>query len=209
VTLPDGELFFDGPAGRIEGVLKRAAGARVAAVVCHPHPQYGGTLYSKVVYRMARAIHAANITVLRFNFRGVEGSEGAFDAGRGEVDDARAALDLLAREHDRLLVAGYSFGAWVGLRAGAADARVEALVGVGAPVDAIDFSFLRGCDKPLLLVHGDRDSWGSVEKIRAIAADLGDRAELEILPGADHSLDAHLEPMMERVTRFVSRFGER
>src|SRR5687768_2996121 len=100
LALPDGEIVFQGPAGRLDGVLKRAAGAATAAVVCHPHPQYGGTLYNKVVFRAARALHGAGMTVLRFNFRGVEGSEGSFDEGRGEVDDVRAALDLLGREYE-------------------------------------------------------------------------------------------------------------
>jgi uncharacterized protein len=199
----DNEIFFPGAEGRLLGVLKRAPGATAAAVVCHPHPQYGGTLYNKIVYRAARAIHAAGITALRFNFRGVEGSDGSFDAGKGEVDDVRAALDFLARDHPRLLVAGYSFGAWVGLHAGAEDPRVEKLIGVGLPVNVFDASFLRGVSKPLLLVHGDRDEWGAIEKVQAIAGEVAGPVTVEVLPGADHSLEGYLEPMMEAIARFL------
>lgn len=200
-------LFLSGPAGRLEAVLKPAPGATTAAVVCHPHPLYGGTLYNKVVYRAARAMHGAGITTLRFNFRGVEASEGQFDGGRGEIDDARAAIEYLAAEHERLIVAGYSFGSWVGLRAGIGDPRVKALVGIGLPMDVFDFSFLREARVPFLLVHGDRDGWGEVEKVRALAGELEGPVTLEIIPGAEHAFEAHLEVMMEKISDFLAREG--
>jgi len=202
-------LFLSGPAGRLEAEIKRSPGATTAAVVCHPHPQYGGTLYNKIVYRAARAIHGAGITTLRFNFRGVEASEGHFDGGRGEVDDARAALDFLGEEHDRLIVAGYSFGSWVGLRAGIADPRVKALIGIGLPIDVFDFSFLRDARVPLLIVHGDKDGWGESDKVRALAGELSSPVALEIIPGADHFFEAHhLETMMGKISDFLAREAE-
>ncbi|UQA58977.1 alpha/beta hydrolase [Polyangium aurulentum] len=198
-------LFLSGPAGRLEAEIKRSPGATTAAVVCHPHPQYGGTLYNKIVYRAARSIHGAGITALRFNFRGVEGSEGHFDGGRGEVDDARAALDFLASEHDRLIVAGYSFGAWVGLRAGIADPRVKALIGIGLPIDVFDFSFLRDARVPLLIVHGDRDGWGEADKVRALSSELPGPVSLELIQGADHFFEGHhLETMMGKISDFLA-----
>jgi hypothetical protein len=200
-------LFLPGPAGRLEAVLKPSPGATTAAVVCHPHPRYGGTLYNKVVYRASRAIHGAGITTLRFNFRGVEASEGQYDEGRGEVDDARAALDYLAADHERLIVAGYSFGAWVGLRAAIADPRVRALIGIGLPIDVFDFSFLRDARVPLLIVHGDSDGWGELSKVRALAGELSGPVDLAIIPGADHFFEAHLEAMMGKISDFVAREG--
>lgn len=204
MTLPDGSFFLSGPAGRLEAVLKRHPDATSAALVCHPHPQSGGTLYNKVVSRAARALHAAGATVLRFNFRGVEASEGHFDGGRGELDDALAALDFLAPEHPRLIVAGYSFGAWIGLRAGAADPRVRALIGIGLPLDVFDFSFLRESDKPLLLLHGERDEWGESSKLHALARGLRGPVRIEVIPGADHSLAQHLDTMMGKISEFVA-----
>ncbi|MDI3283325.1 alpha/beta family hydrolase [Polyangium sp. 15x6] len=202
---PDGTFFLPGPAGRIEAVLKRHPSARAAAVVCHPHPRFGGTFYNKVVSRATRALHAAGATVLRFHFRGVEASEGHFDDGVGEVDDTRAALDFLAPEHPRLLVAGYSFGAWVGLRVGASDPRAEALIGIGIPINVYDFSYLRETRKPLLLIQGDRDEWGDIEAVRTLARELPGPVTLEVIPGANHSLAEHLETMMEKISGFVAR----
>ncbi|MDI1433720.1 alpha/beta hydrolase [Polyangium sorediatum] len=202
---PDGTFFLPGPAGRIEAVLRRHPSPRAAAVVCHPHPHSGGTLYNKVVSRATRALHAAGATVLRFHFRGVEASEGHYDGGAGEVDDARAAIDFLAPEHPHLLVAGYSFGAWVGLRAGAADPRVKALIGVGIPINVYDFSYLRETQKPLLLVQGEHDEWGNLDVVRAFARELPGPVALEVIPGANHSLAEHLETMVAKISDFVAR----
>src|SRR5437868_4320456 len=126
-----------GPAGRLEALLwsTRASGEDsappLAAVFCHPHPLFGGTMHNKVVYQAAKALHEFGVAVLRFNFRGVGESAGGHDNGRGEVDDVIAAVDYVEAEFPGvpLLVAGFSFGAWVGLRAGCADTRVSELVG--------------------------------------------------------------------------------
>jgi hypothetical protein len=196
-------LLLEGPAGRIEALLKRAPGARAAALVCHPHPRYGGTMYDKVVSRLARALHRAGISVLRFNFRGVGGSDGAFDEGRGEREDARAMLEFLAREHDVLLAAGFSFGAWVALAAGATDHRVQRMIGLGLPIDVFDFSFLRGSDKPLLVVQSDRDSWGALDKVQALWDGLAAPRRLEVLSGTNHFFEGRLDEMTDAVSRFL------
>jgi hypothetical protein len=200
----DGEIFLQGPAGRVEALLKRAPGARAAALVCHPHPLHGGTMYNKVAYRAGRALAAAGLTVLRFNFRGVGASEGSWDEGRGEREDAAAMIDHLARDHDEILVAGYSFGAWVGLDVGLRDARVSRLVGIGVPVNLFDFGYLHAAEKPALLVHGDRDAYGEVDRVRALAAAAGPRARLHLLAGADHFFEAHLDALMAAVTAFAA-----
>ena len=197
------ETFLRGPAGRIEALFTPSPGSRAAALVCHPHPRYGGTMYNKVAYRAGRALHAAGWSVLRFNFRGVGGSEGSFDDGRGERDDAAAMIDHLARAHDDLLVAGFSFGAWVGLDAGLRDARVSKLVGIGLPVNVFDFAFFHGGAKPTLLVHGDRDEFGDVERVRALAA--ATRAELCVVAGADHFFEGKLDALREAIGAFAGR----
>jgi uncharacterized protein len=203
----DGELFVQGPAGRLEAVFKRCPGARAAAVVCHPHPLRGGTMYDKVTYRMGRALFAAGLSVLRFNFRGVGASEGAFDAGAGERDDVAAVIDCLARDHAEIVVAGFSFGAWVGLEVGARDPRVGRLVGLGLPVNVYDFGFLGGVEKPTLIVHGDEDRFGDLDRVRAVAITGGDRVRVATIEGGDHFFTGRLEAMMEAVTSFAREPG--
>jgi alpha/beta superfamily hydrolase len=146
-------FFLDGPAGKLEAVLwtpADGAAPRFAAVVCHPHPLFGGTLHNKVVYQAAKALDSRGGAVLRFNFRGTGLSEGAHDRGRGERDDVHAAVEFLAGRFSQmpLVVAGFSFGCWVGLRVGCEDARVERVIGIGAPVNDCDFSYLEKCSKP-------------------------------------------------------------
>ena len=120
---------LNGTTGRLEALLwtSRLDNPSVVAVVCHPHPLFGGTMHNKVVYQAAKTLHRRGMAVLRFNFRGVGLSEGAHDKGRGEADDVRAALDYLAAEFPSrpILLAGFSFGAWVGLRVGCEDSRVR------------------------------------------------------------------------------------
>src|SRR6185503_10240427 len=136
-----------------------------AAIVCHPHPLFGGTMHNKVVFRIARAFQDAGFAVLRFNFRGVGKSEGQHDQGRGEQDDLRAAMEFMESKYTdaEIWLAGFSFGAAVMLRVACAERRVRALVAAGAPMLKYDFSHLKGCDKPMLFVQGTLDEYGPVE----------------------------------------------
>lgn len=183
-------LFLAGPAGRLEAMLwtSRLKEPPLAAVVCHPHPVYGGTLHNKVVFQAAKTLHGLGLPVLRFNFRGAGRSEGTHDQGRGEIEDVRAALDYLADQYRGrpLLLAGFSFGAWVGLRAGCTDPRVEAVVGLGIPVNDSDFEFLRRCQKPKLFVHGTQDQFGARDKVVELFEELPGRKRLTLVEGADH-----------------------
>ena len=209
---PAGNLFIPAPHGRLEAILKEpraAAAARGVALVLHPHPLHGGTMHNKVVFRAARALNDAGLVTLRVNFRGVGHSTGAHDHARGgEQEDARAALEHLAGAYPDLPVflAGFSFGARVGLEVGTRDGRVSRLVGIGTPVGMserdYDFSFLRECRKPLLLVHGERDEFGAAADVRALAAETPPeaRARVEIIPGAGHFFDGQLEEL-SRVIR--------
>ena len=183
-------FFLDGPAGRLEAMLWTSPRPLPAltALVCHPHPLYGGTLHNKVVFQTARTLHRFGIPVLRFNFRGAGLSEGAHDNGRGERDDVHTALDYLAQEFPGLpiLLAGFSFGAWVGLRVGCEDARVAELVGLGLPVNEMDLSYLRECAKPKLFIQGSNDEFGAREKVEALFAALPEPKRLAFVDGADH-----------------------
>lgn len=186
-----------GPAGRLDAVYRPLPGARAAAVLCHAHPQHGGSMFDPVLHRVACSLHAAGLSTLRFNFRGVGGSEGRFDGGVGEVDDVRAALDLAARDHAELAVVGFSFGAWVGLRAAAADERVARLVGLGLPA-VFDPAFLAAVARPRLLVQGERDDWGDLAALRRTGA------ALTVVPGADHFFRGHLDAVAAATVAFLA-----
>ena len=131
-------LFLDGPAGQLEALLNSGAeNATYAALVCHPHPLFGGTMHNKVVFHAMKALNSFGFPVLRFNFRGTGLSHGEHDHGHGEIEDVRAALEWLDREFRLpLIFAGFSFGAAIGLGAACADDRVKALIGLGTPVAA-------------------------------------------------------------------------
>src|SRR5262249_55046403 len=151
-----------------------------AVVLAHPHPQYGGTMHTKAVYQAAKAFARIGCAVLRFNFRGVGTSAGSFDQGRGEVDDFRAALDFAAREDGGrpLWAGGMSFGAWVALTAGAADGRVNALVGISTPVASYDFEPVAVSPTPKFFIHGERDDIAPLRNIREFYARAAEPKEL-------------------------------
>ena len=210
---PAGNLFLPAPHGRIEAILKEPrAGARGAALVLHPHPLHGGTMHNKVVFRTARGLGEAGLITLRINFRGVGQSTGEHGHARGEQEDARAGLDHLEREYPALplIVAGFSFGSYVGLSVGIPDPRVRAVVAVGTPVSMpgreYDFSLLRECRKPVLFVHGEHDEFGDVARLKELAAQLPPeaRARVEVIAGAGHFFDRQLEEL----TRAVREWAE-
>jgi alpha/beta superfamily hydrolase len=206
---PAGNLFIKAPHGRIEAILKEprvegGASPRGAALVLHPHPLHGGTMHNKVVFRIARGLGDAGLVTLRINFRGVGHSTGEHDHARGgEQQDALLALDYLAEKYPGLPVtlAGFSFGARVGLEVGTVDERVRRLIGVGTPAGMddrdYDFSFISECRKPLLLVHGERDEFASPDKIQALARQLPPETpvSIQIIPGAGHFFDQQLEEL--------------
>ncbi len=210
-------LFLDGPAGRLEALLNAGAeSATHAAVVCHPHPLFGGTLHNKVVFHTMKALNSFGFPVLRFNFRGTGLSQGEHDHGVGEVDDVRAALNWLEAEyHLPLLFAGFSFGAAVGLRAAYSDPRVQALIAVGTPVSpvassdeeprAYSFDFLADCTKPKLFVSGARDQFGPRARLEALAALVPEPKELVIIEGADHFFEGRLRELREAIEAWVKR----
>jgi uncharacterized protein len=201
-------FFLDGPVGRLEAILWRPANSRTApfaALVCHPHPLFGGTMHNKVVYQTAKSLDTLGIPVLRFNFRGAGHSAGTHDRGIGEQDDVRAALDFLTAKFSGLplLLAGFSFGCWVGLRVGCQEARVEALIGLGTPVNSSDLSYLTQCDKHKLFVQGGRDQFGAAEKLQSLVSSLPGENHLVIVEGADHFFAGKLDKLQQAITSWV------
>jgi len=203
-------LFLDGLAGRLEALLNVGTEhATHAALVCHPHPLYGGTLHNKVVFHTMKALNSFGYPVLRFNFRGAGLSQGEHDHGNGEEEDVRNALDWLDREFQLpMIFAGFSFGAAVGLRVACPDARVRAVIGLGLPVTTIDdrvydFDFLRNCAKPKLFMSGDRDQFGPRAKLEYLVRSLPEPKKLVMLEGADHFFEGRLRELREAIEAWV------
>jgi len=202
------KLFLAGPAGQLEALLQTSplADPPLVAIVCHPHPLFGGTMHNKVVFQTAKALHQFGIPVLRFNFRGAGLSEGVHDKGRGEQDDVRAALDYLATEFPErpILVAGFSFGSWVGLLVGCDDSRVSELIGLGLPANHSDFGSLHECRKPKLIVQGGNDKFGSRENIESVFARMSEPKRLVIVEGADHFFTGQLEKVGAAISDWLA-----
>jgi alpha/beta superfamily hydrolase len=211
---PAGNLFIPAMHGRLEAILKEppVKPVRGAALVLHPHPLGGGTMHNKVVFRAASALNEAGLVTLRLNFRGVGQSTGLHDEGRGELEDARAGLDYLVQNYpaERITLAGFSFGARVGMEVGIEDARVSNLISIGTPVDKYDFSFLKDCRKPILFVHGDRDEFGRAERVRALAASLPPEAQprVHIIENADHFFEGRLDEMKRIIKEWIEELTD-
>lgn len=194
-------FFLQGPSGRLEALLNAGRnGASHAAMVCHPHPLYGGTMHNKVVYHAAKALNGLGFPVLRFNFRGTGRSEGQHDGGHGERDDVRCALDWLQREFGLPVVfAGFSFGAAVGLHVCCPDLRAVALISLGTPVSAegrnYRYAFLEACAKPKLFVSGGADPYGPRDVLQEIVARAQSPKELVLIEGTGHFFEGKLEDM--------------
>ena len=205
---PAGNLFIPVAHGRLEAIIKESSDQSTGvALVCHPHPLGGGTMHNKVVFRAAAALQEAGFVTLRFNFRGVGQSTGEHDEGRGELDDVRAGLDYLASNYPglKILLCGFSFGARVGLEVGIADDRVNYLIGIGTPLNRYDFGFLERCRKPLLLVHGERDEHGDIEKLRSFVSQIQSRVDVQlvVIPDADHFFEGQLNDLKRAIGDWV------
>jgi alpha/beta superfamily hydrolase len=203
---PAGNLFIPASHGQLEAILKepRASELRGAALLLHPHPLGGGTMHNKVVFRAGAALNDAGLAVLRFNFRGVGQSTGVHDDGIGEKDDARTALEYLAGQYPDadLTLAGFSFGARVGLDVGRQDPRVQRMISIGTPVDKYDFPFLTGYQKPMLFVHGDHDEFGNVGRLRDFVSQVP-HASLTVVPNCGHFFEGHLDEMKSAITEWT------
>lgn len=194
-------LSIPGPAGPLEALLQEHEGAEPArvALVCHPHPLYGGTLHNKVVHRAATTLHSLGAAVLRFNFRGVGASAGTHDRGAGELEDARAALAFLRERHARARVwaAGFSFGAWISARLAASEPAIERLILIAPPVTTSSFEVLHSLETPKHVFQGTADD---VCPPGALAIEFQRWAEprhLRLIEGANHFFDKRLGVLSE------------
>jgi uncharacterized protein len=203
-------LGIEGPAGSLETLIETPAGeaAPVAAfgVVCHPHPLYGGTLDNKVAWTLARAFQAQGAPAIRFNFRGVGASAGAYDEGRGETADALAVIAYGRRRWPdaALWLGGFSFGGAVALLAAAA-ADPARLITVAPGITAIDVSHAPRPRCPWLLVQGDADDVVPTQEVLAWAGTLAPPPEMALLPGASHYFHGRINELREVLVEFLAR----
>ena len=201
-----------GPAGRLEALVDVPEGVPASAVVfAHPLPTHGGTMHTKAVYQATKGLVRAGRAVLRFNFRGVGASDGAFTGGDGEKADFKAALDYM---HARfpglpLWAAGFSFGSWIALETGAADDRVTVLIGIAPPVtrEGYDFSNTKRSAKPKFFIQGEADDICPLQDMWKFYSELPEPKELVIVDAADHLFDGHTTEVGEAVEDLVKDFN--
>jgi alpha/beta superfamily hydrolase len=181
-------VWIDGPAGKLEGALREGRQPRAAAVLAHPHPLYGGTLHNPVVFHADRELNRRGLTTLRFNFRGVEGSDGFHDDGRGEIGDVAAAAAYLRGlvPDAPLVLVGYSFGSRCSIAHAIADRTIAGVVAIGLPVRVYDFQDLPLLSRPLSVVQGTDDEFGSIEEVEAVIAKASPPGKLYAVEGAAH-----------------------
>jgi alpha/beta superfamily hydrolase len=201
-------LFLQGPAGKLEALLEEPehTAAVEAALVCHPHPQHGGTMHNKVVYRLARGLRKAGCVVLRFNYRGVNLSDGEYADSIGETEDARTALAELRRRYPGLplLAAGFSFGSRIALRLGIDEPGVERVIAVGFPTTYPDREYVSGVRVPKYFIQSTQDEFGPRAELAEFYRSLPEPKQLAWVPASDHffrdNLDG-LETVVEEIGR--------
>lgn len=205
------EVIFNGPAGRIEGRYQPGKEPNApVAIVLHPHPEFGGTMNNQVVYHLFYMFVERGFAVLRFNSRGVGRSQGMFDHGVGELSDAAAALDWLQsinKESRGCWIAGFSFGAWIGMQLLMRRPEVEGFISVAPQENLYDFSFLAPCPSSGLIVHGDNDKVVPQKDVQALVDKLktqkGIVIDHETIPGANHFFENDMDELIERCGKYL------
>ncbi len=198
------KIEITGPVGALQGLYQEGELNKPAVVVCHPHPQFGGTMRNKVVYWIARAFEDAGCSVLRFNFRGVEQSEGVWDEGDGEAGDAAAALDWMHTQHPNapLWIAGFSFGSYAGLMAARNDQRVSRLFAVAPAVNLWSFAFMLGEQRPVTVVAGTDDEIVPFEQV-CLNVKGHSNIDFHSIEGAGHFFPEHKDQMISALMSSV------
>ncbi|PWT99725.1 MAG: hypothetical protein C5B51_26580 [Terriglobia bacterium] len=200
--------FIAGPAGRLEALLEEPEeeAPRLAAVLCHPHPLYGGTMHNKVVYRMARGLRRAGIVVLRFNFRGVGASEGEHGHMTGEIEDARAAVSWLRARYPQIpyALAGFSFGSVAIAKLGCSGADAGFLMAAGFPTSRESLKFLETCYSPKIFIQSTNDEFGPRVELEAAYPSFAEPKQLVWIEAADHFFGGALEQLEEAVWKAAS-----
>jgi uncharacterized protein len=207
------EVFFTGPAGRLEGRFHPAKqrGAPIA-VVLHSHPQFGGTMNNQIVYNTYYSFAERGFSVLRFNFRGVGRSQGAFDHGQGELSDAASALDwaqTISPEARACWIAGVSFGSWIGMQLLMRRPEIEGFISIAPPANRFDYSFLAPCPSSGLFVHGDKDRVAPLKEVMALIEKLktqkGIAIEHAIIPEANHFFEDCMDELHSVVGAYLDK----
>jgi alpha/beta superfamily hydrolase len=201
------KISIRGPAGELEAILESPgdAGINGVAVVCHPHPQHGGTMHNKVAHTLARSFVRSNFAVLRFNFRGTEGSDGVYDNGVGELDDALAAMAWMRQQKAEgpLWLAGFSFGAAIAVRAAVAR-DVDGLISVAPAIYRFAGNLDAQPDCPWLIIQGDEDELVEIDETVEWIDSLEPGPELLVMPGAEHFFHGRLHDLREAVMAFIA-----
>ncbi|HQZ95451.1 MAG TPA: alpha/beta fold hydrolase [Pyrinomonadaceae bacterium] len=206
---PKGNLFIPASHGQLEAILKEPAGEpRGVGLVCHPHPLGGGTMHNKVVFRAAAGLVDAGLTTFRFNFRGVGGSTGEHNEIEGGREDVADVLDYITENYPAqdLTLAGFSFGSRTALEVGYNDDRIARLISIGTPIDKYgDYEFLLQTTKPILFIHGDRDEFGSLERLKKLVDEVSNNAdtELVVFENCGHFFDEHLNDLRETIRKWA------
>jgi alpha/beta superfamily hydrolase len=204
VSFPSGELLLEGIVAVPEG-----AGAFPAVIVCHPHPLYGGSMDNNVVCSLTEALTKASFVSFKFNFRGVDGSQGEFGQGVGEREDVEAAISFVSKLKDvdsqRIGLAGYSAGASFALPIGSSDDRIKALAAVSPPLNEFSFDFLKSSPKQKFLVSGSRDNSTASDEFLQFCQSLAEPKQCEIIEGADHSWWEYESRLAAKVTAFFTK----
>jgi len=199
-----------GPAGPLEVLMDLPAGTpRAAVVFAHPLPTHGGTMHTKVVFQAAKAMTRIGCAVLRFNFRGVGRSAGTWDEGHGEMADCKAALDFMSAQYPDLeqWAAGFSFGSYIAMTAGADDDRVCTVIGIAPPVDRYELASVKLSTKPKFIIHGERDELISLKGVREFYAQLHEPKELVVIDRANHLFDGQASEVGDAVEELLSDYS--
>ena len=209
--MPD--VIINGPDGRLEGRYQYSRTPNPPiALMLHPNPQHGGTMNNKVVYTLYQAFARRGFAVLRFNFRGVGRSQGGFDRGEGELSDAAAALDWLQSFNENASacwIAGFSFGAWIGMQLLMRRPEIAGFISVAPPANMYDFTFLAPCPSSGMVIHGDQDEIVPQASVVKLVEKLNSQRNLEIdyriIPGADHLFYDHLEKLGHHIDDYLAK----
>ena len=196
--------------GPLECLIDRPNGdPRAVVVFAHPLPIEGGTMHTKVVFQSAKALTGIGCVVLRFNFRGVGRSAGAWDEGRGEMDDYRAAVDYMASANPGVDVwaAGFSFGSHIAMTCGADDDRICAMIGIAPPVDRYEFASVKLSAKPKFVIHGEMDELISLKLVRQFYAQLKDPKELVEIDSANHLFEGQASEVGDALRDLLADFS--
>ncbi|MFC4351240.1 alpha/beta hydrolase [Fodinicurvata halophila] len=209
--MPD--VIINGPAGRLEGRYQHASADNAPiALILHPHPQHGGTMNNKIVYTLYHAFARQGFSVLRFNFRGVGRSQGAYDRGEGELSDAASALDWLQMYNTNAStcwVAGFSFGAWIGMQLLMRRPEISSFISVAPPANLYDFSFLAPCPSSGLVVQGTTDEIVPEASVKKLVDKLAHQRDISIehsiVEGANHFFQGQLEQLDSITEDYIAR----